>query len=76
LKRGRTLEEGGTFKVERTAASVVRNDHRSPLLNLDDAKQEDREQNRIQGHGDVVTDSAQSDNQQKKTDKGDNPCRD
>jgi hypothetical protein len=75
LKRGRTLEEGGTFKVERTAASVVRDDYRSPLLNLDDAKQEDREQNRIQGHGDVVTDCAKSNDQQKNTDEGHNPRR-
>ena len=65
-----------TLKVERTAASVVQDDNSAPLLNLNDAKQEDRNQNRVEErYGRMMVDGAQSNDQQKKRDEGYNPRR-
>jgi hypothetical protein len=76
LKRGRTLEEGGTFKVERTATSGVGDEYGSPLLNLNEAKQKDRNQNYAERYPGVIADQAQGNDQQKEPDEGDNPRRD
>jgi len=47
-----------------------------PLLKLNDAKQEDREQDHAEErYGCMVIDGAQNNDQQKKTDEGNNPRR-